>query len=230
MSIAHLMIVEDDTALREMLATALQQADFSVRCAENAQQGQSLLDEMAPDLLVLDWMLPGLSGVEWVKRLRIDDDYREIPIILITARGEEEDKIYGLESGADDFLIKPFSPRELTARVKILLRRFGRIFSKPRLQGGGIVLDTEQHRVSIDGQMLALSPMEYRLLLFFITYPEKVHSRSQLLAKVWGSHAGIEDRTVDVHIRRLRKLLEKHHRAGLLQTVRGFGYRFSETE
>lgn len=229
MSIAQLLVVEDEEAIRDMLAMALEQAGFCVRCAENAQQAQALLDEMPPDLIVLDWMLPGLSGAEWARRLRRDDRYRAIPIILVTARGEEEDKIRGLEIGADDYVTKPFSPRELVARVKAVLRRAGRADGEARIALGGIQLDMAQHRVNINDQALMLSPTEYRLLEFFVTHPDKVYSRSQLLDQVWGRSTYIEERTVDVHIRRLRKILAEHDREGLVQTVRGFGYRFSET-
>lgn len=227
MSIAQLLVVEDEEAIREMLAMSLEQAGFCVRCAEDAQQAQDLLDELPPDLIVLDWMLPGLSGVEWARRLRRDEQRRAIPIILVTARGEEEDKIRGLESGADDYVTKPFSPRELVARVKAVLRRAGRPGGEPRIALGGIVLDMDQHRVSIGDRPLLLSPTEYRLLEFFMTHPDKVYSRSQLLDQVWGRSTYIEDRTVDVHIRRLRKALAEYGGEELVQTVRGFGYRFS---
>lgn len=227
MSIAQLLVVDDEEAIRDMLAMALEQAGFCVRGAEDAQQAQALLEELPPDLIVLDWMMPGLSGVEWAKRLRRDERYREIPIILVTARGEEEDKIRGLETGADDYITKPFSPRELAARVKAVLRRAGRPGGEARVVQGGILLDMEQHRVSIDDQPMVLSPTEYRLLEFFMTHPDKVFSRSQLLDQVWGRSTYIEERTVDVHIRRLRRVLAEYGREDLVQTVRGFGYRFS---
>lgn len=229
MSLAHLLIVEDEEAIRDMLSMALEQAGFSVRCAEDAVQAQVLLDEALPDLILLDWMLPGLSGVEWARRLRRDSRYQNLPIVLVTARGEEEDKIRGLETGADDYVTKPFSLRELTARIKALLRRSGNRGADNKLLLGGIVLDLEQHRVSVDGDTLTLSPTEYRLLEFFMSHPNKVYGRSQLLDHVWGRGAYIEERTVDVHIRRLRKVLEPYGREECIQTVRGFGYRFSET-
>ncbi|TAN49374.1 MAG: phosphate regulon transcriptional regulatory protein PhoB [Methylococcaceae bacterium] len=229
MSIAQLLVVEDEIAIRDMLVMALEQAGFGVQCAENAQQAQMLLDDMPPDLIVLDWMLPGLSGMEWAKRLRRDERYRAIPIILVTARGEEEDKVRGLETGADDYVTKPFSPRELVARAKAVLRRVGKPIGDARIMLGGILLDMEQHRVIIDNQPLPLSPTEYRMLEFFMTHPDKVYSRSQLLDQVWGRTTYIDERTVDVHIRRLRKTLADFARENLVQTVRGFGYRFSES-
>ncbi|CAG0942241.1 partial Phosphate regulon transcriptional regulatory protein PhoB, partial [Candidatus Brocadiaceae bacterium] len=182
-----------------------------------------------PDLILLDWMLPGISGVEWARRLRKDSAYQNIAIILLTARGEEEDKVRGLEIGADDYMTKPFSPKELIARIRAVLRRTG------KLQGstivfGDLVLDTEQHRLTIGNKPLEVSPTEFRLIHFFMTHPDKVYSRSQLLDQVWGHSVYIEERTIDVHIRRLRKILAEHGREDLVQTVRGFGYRFSLVE
>jgi two-component system phosphate regulon response regulator PhoB len=173
-------------------------------------------------------MLPGLSGVEWARRLKKDKEYGEIPIIMVTARGEEEDKIRGLDVGADDYVSKPFSPRELIARIRAVLRRSGKLGKSGRIEFGGIVLFPDEHRVIIADNPVALSPTEYRLLEFFLTHPDKVYSRSQLLDQVWGRSSFIEERTVDVHIRRLRKILSEHGREELIQTVRGFGYRFSE--
>lgn len=228
MPIARILIVEDEEAIQEMLAVALEQASFTVDTALDARRGQELLEENPPDLLLLDWMLPGVSGVEWARRLRKDDRYHDIPIILLTARGEEEDKVRGLESGADDYLTKPFSPRELVARIKAVLRRSGRGAESSRVEIGGILLDMDEHRIAVAGQPIFLSPTEYRLLEFFLTHPGKVFSRGQLLDQVWGRSTYIEERTVDVHIRRLRKILAEYEREELIQTVRGFGYRFSE--
>ncbi|HLF96600.1 MAG TPA: phosphate regulon transcriptional regulator PhoB [Methylococcaceae bacterium] len=228
MAIARILIVEDEEAIQEMLAVALEQASFTVDTAADVRRGQDLLEENPADLLLLDWMLPGVSGVEWARRLRKDERYRDLPIILLTARGEEEDKVRGLESGADDYLTKPFSPRELVARIKAVLRRSGRGAESSRVEIGGILLDMEEHRITVAGQAILLSPTEYRLLEFFLTHPDKVYSRGQLLDQVWGRSAYIEERTVDVHIRRLRKILALHGREELIQTVRGFGYRFSE--
>ncbi|MEY4193881.1 MAG: hypothetical protein RLZZ226_249 [Pseudomonadota bacterium] len=224
----NILVVEDDDAISEMLTMVLEQADLRVYTAMDSRQAQAALVDCLPDLILLDWMLPGLSGVEWARRLRRDKNYCDIPIIMLTARGEEEDKIRGLDVGADDYITKPFSPRELVARVKAVLRR-GNKFGKPgRIEAGGITLYSEEHRVTINEVAVLLSPTEYRLLEFFLTHPDKVYSRSQLLDQVWGRSSFIEERTVDVHIRRLRKILAEHHREELIQTVRGFGYRFSE--
>ncbi len=223
-----ILVVEDEEAIRSMLLLVLEQAGFAAHAAGDAKEAQALLDQKHVDLILLDWMLPGLSGVEWARRLRKDKNYCDIPIIMLTARGEEEDKIRGLDVGADDYITKPFSPRELVARVKAVLRR-GNKFGKPgRIEAGGIVLYSEEHRVSINEVAVLLSPTEYRLLEFYLTHPDKVYSRSQLLDQVWGRSSFIEERTVDVHIRRLRKILAEHQREELIQTVRGFGYRFSE--
>jgi len=221
------LVVEDEDAIREMLVLVLEQADFSVLAATDTQQGLSLALEKKPDLILLDWMLPGLSGVDWARRLKRDEVFAEIPIILLTARGEEEDKVRGLDVGADDYITKPFSPRELIARIRAVLRRAGKFGKGGKIEQGGIVLDIEQHRVSIGDNELMVSPTEYRLLEFFLSHPGKVYSRGQLLDQVWGRGTYIEERTVDVHIRRLRKILAEHEREDLIQTVRGFGYRFS---
>jgi two-component system phosphate regulon response regulator PhoB len=228
MSDINVLVVEDEEAIREMLTLVLEQADFSVQTAADVQQAVTRMAERRPDLILLDWMLPGLNGVEWAKRLRKDGVYTDIPIILITARGEEEDKVRGLDLGADDYVTKPFSPRELTARIKAVLRRSRRLAGvEGRIELGGILLDTGEHRVTIDERAVSLSPTEFRLLEFFLTHPSKVYSRAQLLDQVWGRSAYIEERTVDVHIRRLRKVLSEHGREEMIQTVRGFGYRFS---
>jgi two-component system phosphate regulon response regulator PhoB len=228
MSEINVLVVEDEEAIREMLVMVLEQADFSVQTASDAHQALNLLAARLPDLILLDWMLPGMSGVEWAKRLKKDKVYGDLPIILVTARGEEEDKVRGLDVGADDYVSKPFSPRELVARIRAVLRRSGKLGKGGPIFVGGIALDSDQHRVSIEGNDLAVSPTEYRLLEFFLTHAGKVYSRTQLLDQVWGRSTFIEERTVDVHIRRLRKILSEHGREDLIQTVRGFGYRFSE--
>jgi len=227
MSDVNVLVVEDEDAIREMLGMVLEQADFSVRAASDAHQALAMMNQTEPDLILLDWMLPGLSGVEWARRLKKDEVYSDIPIILLTARGEEEDRVRGFEVGADDYVTKPFSTRELIARIRAVLRRSGRIGKSSRIELGGIVLDTDEHRVSIGQAQVTLSPTEYRLLEFFLTHPDKVYSRNQLLDQVWGRSTYIEERTVDVHIRRLRKILAEHNREEMIQTVRGFGYRFS---
>jgi two-component system phosphate regulon response regulator PhoB len=228
MSAINVLVVEDEDAIREMLGLVLEQAEFAVRAVADTHQAQAVLNESVPDLILLDWMLPGLSGVEWARRLKKDKQYGEVPIIMITARGEEEDRIKGLDVGADDYVTKPFSPRELVARIKAVLRRSNKYGKSGRIEIGGIVLDVDEHRVSISNNDVDMSPTEYRLLEFFLTHPGKVYSRSQLLDQVWGRSSFIEERTVDVHIRRLRKILAEYDREELIQTVRGFGYRFSE--
>ncbi|MEW6037278.1 MAG: phosphate regulon transcriptional regulator PhoB [Pseudomonadota bacterium] len=228
MSDINVLVVEDEEAIREMLTLVLEQADFAVHTAGDVQQALSRMDDLEPDLILLDWMLPGISGVEWARRLKKDENYGDIPLILVTARGEEEDKIRGLDVGADDYVTKPFSPRELIARIRAVLRRSNRQAKLDgRIEIGGILLETDEHRVSIDEESVNLSPTEYRLMEFFLTHPSKVYSRAQLLDQVWGRSAYIEERTVDVHIRRLRKILSEHDREDMIQTVRGFGYRFS---
>jgi two-component system, OmpR family, phosphate regulon response regulator PhoB len=224
------LIVEDEDAIREMLMMVLAQAGFLPVSASDAEDAQKILDENPPDLILLDWMLPGISGVEWARRLKKEPIYREIPIILLTARGEEEDKVRGLEIGADDYITKPFSPKELVARIRAVLRRSGKIHGQAQISVGDLMLDTEQHRLSIGEKQLEVSPTEFRLMQFFMTHPDKVFSRTQLLDQVWGRSVYIEERTIDVHIRRLRKILEEHGRDDLVQTVRGFGYRFSLVE
>ncbi len=226
----NILVVEDEDAIREMLTMVLQQADFSVHPATDIKQAQITLQESSPDLILLDWMLPLISGVEWARRLKKDPDHRDIPIILLTARGEEEDKVKGLEIGADDYVTKPFSPKELIARIKAVLRRSGKMHDLAQIEAAGLILDTEQHQLTIANKRLTVSPTEFRLMHFFMTHPNKVYSRTQLLDQVWGRSTFIEERTVDVHIRRLRKVLAEHGREDLVQTVRGFGYRFSMSE
>ncbi len=222
-----ILIVEDETAIRAMLKLILDQAGFSVLEAGDTESAQKLIVENSPDLIILDWMLPGISGVEWARRLKKDPSYRDLPIILLTARGEEEDKVRGLEIGADDYLTKPFSPKELCARIRAVLRRSGTLSGLAQIVLGDLTLDTEQHRLTISNRQLDISPTEFRLIQFFMTHPDKVFTRTQLLDQVWGRSVYIEERTVDVHIRRLRKILSDHGREDMLQTVRGFGYRFS---
>jgi two-component system phosphate regulon response regulator PhoB len=227
MSSFNILVVEDEDAIREMLMMVLEQAGFMPIAAADAEEAQKVLDDNLPDLILLDWMLPGISGVEWARRLKKEPIYRDIPIILLTARGEEEDKVRGLEIGADDYVSKPFSPKELVARIRAVLRRSGKIQGLAQITLGDLMLDTEQHRLSIGDKQLEVSPTEFRLMHFFMTHPDKVYSRTQLLDQVWGRSVYIEERTIDVHIRRLRKILEEYGREDLVQTVRGFGYRFS---
>jgi len=224
----NLLVVEDEDAIREMLVMVLEQAGFNVISVISAEAAQmSLVDNNLPDLILLDWMLPGISGVELARRLKKDDLYQDLPVILLTARGEEEDKVRGLEIGADDYMTKPFSPRELIARIKAVLRRSGKKVEDEIINIGDILLDVGKHRITIAGQNLTVSPTEFKMLHFFMTHQDKVYSRTQLLDHVWGRSTYIEERTVDVHIRRLRKILKEYGRDELIQTVRGFGYRFS---
>jgi two-component system phosphate regulon response regulator PhoB len=227
MSNLNILVVEDEDAIREMLVMVLEQSDFQVTAAASAEEALQSLAENRVDLLVLDWMLPGISGVELARRLKREPGFKDLPIILLTARGEEEDKIRGLEIGADDYITKPFSPKELIARIKAVMRRSGKLSESGQLSVGDLTLDAEQHRLTISGKTLDVSPTEFRLMQFFMTHPDKVYSRTHLLDQVWGRSVYIEERTVDVHIRRLRKLLAEFDREDLIQTVRGFGYRFS---
>ena len=228
MSQFTILVVEDEEAIRSMLVMVLQQYDFKVLEAGDVAQAQLILDDTLPDLILLDWMLPKVTGDEWTRRLKSSDNFRDLPIILVTAKGEEADKIRGLDLGADDYVTKPFSPKELISRIKAVLRRSGKIHDLTQIKFQDIVLDTTQHRVSIANNEIEISPTEFRLLSFFLTHPDKVYNRTQLLDQVWGRSVYIEERTVDVHIRRLRKILAKYQREEWLQTVRGFGYRFSE--
>lgn len=227
MSNLNVLVVEDEDAIREMLVMVLEQASFKVLAVASAEQARESLADNMVDLIVLDWMLPGISGVEMARRLKSEPGYKDLPIILLTARGEEEDKIRGLEIGADDYITKPFSPRELIARIKAVMRRSGKLSESGHLSIGDLTLDAEQHKLTIDGRSLEVSPTEFRLMQFFMTNPDKVYSRTHLLDQVWGRSVYIEERTVDVHIRRLRKILAEYGREELIQTVRGFGYRFS---
>lgn len=227
MSNLRILVVEDEDAIREMLVMVLEQATLLVDAVASAEQALQALAEKQVDLLLLDWMLPGISGVELARRLKKDPSYKDLPIILLTARGEEEDKIRGLEIGADDYVTKPFSPKELLARIKAVMRRSGKLSEFGQISVGDLVLDSEQHRLTIAGKNLEVSPTEFRLLQFFMSNPDKVYSRTHLLDQVWGRSVYIEERTVDVHIRRLRKILAEAGREELIQTVRGFGYRLS---
>jgi two-component system phosphate regulon response regulator PhoB len=199
--------------------------------AENAEIAQSIVEGQLPDLILLDWMLPGMSGVRYARKLRADERTKEIPIIMLTARTDEGDKVEGLETGADDYITKPFSPKELMARIKAVMRRRAPQLTNDTVEIGGLRLDPATHRLwgTVDGQAVALDlgPTEFRLLHFFMTHAERVHSRAQLLDQVWGDHVFVEERTVDVHIRRLRKALEPTGHDRLIETVRGSGYRFS---
>ncbi len=224
---AQILIVDDEAAIRQMLAFTLAGDGYTCVEAGDAEEAQQAMGNRRPDLLLLDWMLPGISGVDFARRIKRDPRTSDIPVILVTAKGEEADKVRGLDSGADDYITKPFSTRELLARVRAVLRRSKTTEDAEILQVAKLRIDTQTHRASVADQPLDLSPTEFRLLHFFVSHPERVYSRSQLLDEVWGNQAYIEERTVDVHIRRLRKILEPHHCDDLIQTVRSVGYRFS---
>ncbi|MFO1320627.1 MAG: phosphate regulon transcriptional regulator PhoB [Burkholderiales bacterium] len=226
---ATILVVEDEPAIQELIAYNLRQAGHQLLRADSAEQAMTLVQNALPDLVLLDWMLPGVSGIEFARRLRADRRTREIPIIMLTARSDEQDKLAGLETGADDYVTKPFSPRELNARVKAVLRRRAPQVTDDVVKIGELELDPASHRVTGLGQAVELGPTEFRLLHFLMTHPERVHSRAQLLDHVWGDHVFVEERTVDVHIRRLRKALEPTRLDNLVQTVRGTGYRMSAT-
>ncbi|MFI4921282.1 MAG: phosphate regulon transcriptional regulator PhoB [Gammaproteobacteria bacterium] len=222
----RILVEEDERAIREMVTFTLKRAGFAVSEAEDASAARRALVDHSPDLVLLDWMLPDLSGLELARALRRDQATKELPIIMLTARAAEDDKVMGLESGADDYLTKPFSARELVARIQALLRRAAGADGEA-LALGGLRLDPASHRVSVEGTEVTLGPTEYRLLKFFMSQPERVFSRAQVLDRVWGGNVYIEERTVDVHIRRLRKALGPHGCDAYIQTVRGSGYRFS---
>lgn len=224
---AKILIVEDESGIRDMLAFALRRADFETRTAGDVVEASAQLGESLPDLILLDWMLPGASGLEFARRLKKNEATQRVPIIMLTARGEEDDKIRGLETGADDYITKPFSPRELVARINAVLRRVAPAVQDQIINIQGLCLDPVGHRISAHDDVLEMGPTEFKLLHFFMTHIDRVYSRSQLLDHVWGNNVYVEERTVDVHIRRLRKALSKHGHERLVQTVRGSGYRFS---
>ena len=226
---ATILVVEDDPSIRELLVINLESTGHRVVEAASAEEAEELITASLPDLMLLDWMLPGKSGPQLASRLRAAERTADIPIIMLTARTDEQDRVTGLEMGADDYMVKPFSPRELVARIKAVLRRRKPQLTEDKVTVSGLVLDPVTHRVYANDEALAIGPTEFRLLHFFMTHPERVHSRSQLLDKVWGDHVFVEERTVDVHIRRLRSVLEGSGHDSLIQTVRGSGYRFSST-
>jgi two-component system phosphate regulon response regulator PhoB len=227
MSAKQILVVEDERPIREMIAFGLRRAGFEVREAADARTGRAEVANKRPDLLLVDWMLPDTSGLEFTRALKRDRETSELPIIMLTARAEEGDKVAGLEGGADDYITKPFSPRELLARINAVLRRSAPVEGSERIEIEGLVLDQSSQRVSVGERTVALGPTEYRMLAFFMTHPERVYTREQLLDRVWGGNVYVEERTIDVHIRRLRKALEEFNYDRLIQTVRGSGYRFS---
>ncbi|MGY3925908.1 phosphate regulon transcriptional regulator PhoB [Aeromonas simiae] len=223
----RILVVEDEAPIREMLCFVLEQKGYEAIEAQDFEDGLAKLKEPYPELIVLDWMLPGGSGIQFLKQLKQDEMTRQIPVVMLTARGEEEDKVRGLEAGADDYITKPFSPKELTARLHAVMRRVSPTSVEEAIEVQGLRLDPLSHRVSVEDKALDMGPTEFKLLHFFMTHPERVYSREQLLNNVWGTNVYVEDRTVDVHIRRLRKAIEETGHDRLVQTVRGAGYRFS---
>jgi len=224
------LVVDDESAIREMIRFALGKSDMAVECAASAKEALEKINEHTPDIVLLDWMMPNMSGPELTRRLRRDMLTKDIPIIMLTAKVSEDDKVTGLNSGADDYIIKPFSPRELVARISAVLRRSDPGGADGKISAGAISLDTISRQVFLDQKPTHIGPTEYRLLEFFMTHENRAFSRSQLLDHVWGTNIFIEERTVDVHIRRLRKILEKAGLDHYIQTVRSHGYRFVTTD
>ena len=230
MAARRILVVEDEKAVRDMIAFGLRRAGFDVHEAEDCRAARARMVDARPDLMLIDWMLPDMSGLELTRSLKRSKDTEEIPVIMLTARAAETDKVSGLEGGADDYITKPFSPRELLARIQAVLRRAQPAGGGDLLEADGLKLNDSSHRVSSGESEISLGPTEYRLLHFFMSHPERVFSRGQLLDRVWGGNTYVEERTVDVHIRRLRKALEPFDLEPLVQTVRGAGYRFSTRE
>ncbi|WP_350306788.1 phosphate regulon transcriptional regulator PhoB [Photorhabdus viridis] len=223
----RILVVEDEAPIREMVCFVLEKNGYQPVEAEDYDSALACLSEPYPDLVLLDWMIPGGSGLQMIKQMKRDNNVRDIPVMMLTARGEEEDRVRGLEVGADDYITKPFSPKELVARVKAVLRRISPMVMEDIIEMNGLVLDVTSHRVTSQDLALDMGPTEFKLLHFFMTHPERVYSREQLLNYVWGANVYVEDRTVDVHILRLRKVLEIGGHDKMVQTVRGTGYRFS---
>jgi len=223
----RILIVEDEASIRDMVAFALRKANIETSLAADASEAQQAINKSVPDLILLDWMLPGMSGLELARRWRREKLTSEIPIIMLTARGEEADRVNGFEAGVDDYVSKPFSSRELIARIKAVLRRTQGDDGSGVIEVGRIKVDGPAHRVYCGDKQIAVGPTEYRLLYFFMTHPERVYTRPQLLDHIWGGSVYVEERTIDVHIRRLRQVLQPHGLDAMVQTVRSAGYRFS---
>jgi two-component system phosphate regulon response regulator PhoB len=228
--VRQILIVEDEQPIREMIAFSLRRAGFDVSEAEDSHRARVQLADRRPDLVLIDWMLPDMSGLELTRHIKRETATRDLPVIMLTARAAEGDKVAGLDGGADDYVTKPFSPRELLSRINAVLRRSGGQSTEDSVELGGLNMDRAAHRVSANGTDVQLGPTEYRMLEFFMLNPERVYTRAQLLDRVWGGNVYVEERTIDVHIRRLRKALEDVSMAHLIQTVRGSGYRFSARE
>ncbi len=227
MSAKHVLIVEDEVAIREMVGFAMRRAGYVLSEAADGREAQIQVAEQVPDVVLMDWMLPDVSGIELVRQFKRDELTKKVPIIMLTARSEEDDKVYGLDAGADDYVTKPFSPKELLARIRAVLRRGDGQDEEEIIRIGELELNSSSHRVSAGQREISMGPTEFRLLKFFMTHQDRVYSRAQLLDHVWGRNAYVEDRTVDVHVLRLRKLLKPFDFHSLIQTVRGSGYRFS---
>jgi len=225
---ANILIVEDESSILELIALNLHQAGFNPIRAISAEYADNIVKETLPDLIVLDWMLPGMNGVEFAKRLRANSVTKFIPIIMLTAKSNEDNKIEGFNVGADDYLTKPFSPRELVARIKVLIRRRSPELVNDPIIAEGLVLDPKSHRVQVNNKTITIGPTEFKLLHFFMKNNNRVYSRNQILDKIWGNNSVIDDRTVDVHIKRLRDVLKQSGYDKFIQTVRGTGYRFSK--
>lgn len=223
----RILVVEDEAAIRDMVAFALRKADMEAIHAADARSALVAISDTPPDLILLDWMLPGMTGLELARRLRSEERTGEIPIIMLTARGDEMDRVHGLEAGVDDYVVKPFSTRELIARIKAVLRRAQADGGTGSIEVGGLRIDGSAHRVYAGDVQVEVGPTEYRLLHFFMSHAERAYSRAQILDQVWGGSVYVEERTVDVHVRRLRRTLEPYGLDALIQTVRGMGYRFS---
>ncbi|HLB31055.1 MAG TPA: phosphate regulon transcriptional regulator PhoB [Gammaproteobacteria bacterium] len=224
----RILIIEDEAAIREMIGYTLMKEGYQFAEAESVEAARPLIESQKPDLILMDWMLPGMSGLDFTRRLAADPGTRDIPVIMLTAKADEREKIQALDTGADDYVTKPFSSRELLARIRAVLRRRGQENLQGMIEFRGLKLDPITYRVSAEGTEVDISPTEFRLLHFFITHPERVYSRSQLLDQVWGQNVFIEERTIDVHIRRLRRTLAPHGFDRFIQTVRSVGYRFSD--
>ncbi|TAK90582.1 MAG: phosphate regulon transcriptional regulatory protein PhoB [Burkholderiaceae bacterium] len=223
-----ILVVEDEIAISELISVNLRLAGHTVLAADSAERARSQVAAVLPDLILLDWMLPGMPGIDLLRQLRGDPRTREIPVIMLTARSAEADKIHGLDVGADDYLTKPFSPKELNARIKAVMRRRAPQLTDDAVEIGGLRLEPSSHVVSGQGKPIDIGPTEFRLLHFFMTHPGRVYSRAQLLDQVWGDHVFVEERTIDVHIRRLRLALTPTGHQDLIETVRGAGYRMQQ--
>ncbi|MAY13723.1 MAG: phosphate regulon transcriptional regulatory protein PhoB [Oceanospirillaceae bacterium] len=230
MSGGYILVVDDEPAICDMIRTCLELAGFRVKLSANGHLAHQMIVNERPDLVIADWMMPMLSGIELTRRLKRDELTADIPVIMLTARADEDDRISGLDSGADDYILKPFSTRELIARIRAVLRRTNALIDDIPVKAGKLSLDRSSQNASISGQPVTLGPLEFRLLEFFMLHPNRVYSRAQLLDRVWGGNVYIDDRTVDVHIRRLRKALSIDDQEQMIQTVRGAGYRFSPSD